>query len=219
MDRHTEEINMSESPHSVERPRNAIRRLHHHAIRTKDMVKTRHFYEDLLEMPLVGTWKEGIDPATGLPSPYLHCFFELADHSALAFFLFAPGGREDPPLTPQDALDHHISLAVDSFRDVLAVKARLDANNYKCAVMDHGYCFSLYVRDPNEMLVEITADPPDIERIAAEAAQKADAELLKWLDGDYSVNNELRDHSANVLPTSKLEDLVAVIGANRNLGA
>jgi glyoxylase I family protein len=191
-----------------------IRRLHHHAIRTKDMEKTRHFYEDLLGLPLVGTWKEAFDPTRGRPSPYLHCFFELADRSALAFFLFAPGGREDPPLTPQDGLDHHLALAVDLYDDVLAFKARLDAENYRNAVMDHGYCFSLYVRDPNEMLVEITADPPDHARIYRDTVSKAHADLQKWLDGDYSVNNELRDHSAT-LPTSKPEDLLAVVGPHR----
>jgi glyoxylase I family protein len=206
---------MSASPETSDRPNIRVRRLHHHAIRTKDMVKTRHFYEDLLGLPLVGTWKEAFDPTRGRPSPYLHCFFELGDRSALAFFMFAPGGREDPPLTPQDGLDHHIALAVDRYDDVLALKGRLDAQNYRNAVMDHGYCFSLYVRDPNEMLVEITADPPNHARIYAEAVRKAHGELQRWLDGDYSVNNELRDHSVDALPTSKPEDLLAVVGPHR----
>jgi glyoxylase I family protein len=188
---------------------NKVRRLHHHAIRTKDMAMTRHFYEDLLGLPLVGTWKEGFDPKLNRPSPYLHCFFELGDGSALAFFYFAPGGRADPPLMPQDGLDHHIALAVDSFDVVTEMKQRLDAHGYPCALMDHGYCYSLYMRDPNGMLVEIAGDPPDGVRITEEAAAHARAELKKWEAGDYSINNTYRNN--NGLPTSRPEELLSIV--------
>ena len=33
-------------------------RLHHNAYVTRDMEATRHFYEDLIGMPLVATWCE-----------------------------------------------------------------------------------------------------------------------------------------------------------------
>jgi glyoxylase I family protein len=189
--------------------KNKIRRLHHHAIRTKDMTKTRHFYQDILGLPLIGTWKEGFDPKLDRPSPYLHCFFELGDGSALAFFYFAPGGRADPPLLPQDGLDHHIALAVDSFEDVTNFKDRLDTHGYASVLMDHGYCYSLYFRDPNSMLVEITADPRDGIRITEEAAAKARSELDKWEGGDYSINNTYRNN--NGLPTSAAQEILSIV--------
>ena len=36
-------------------------RLHHNAYVTRDMEATRHFYEDLIGMPLVATWCEADD--------------------------------------------------------------------------------------------------------------------------------------------------------------
>jgi len=175
------------------------------------MEATRAFYEGILEMPLVGTWKEGFDPIKGKNSPYLHCFFELGDGSAMAFFLFKPGEREKPPLVPQDAYDHHISLHVGSVEDLIILRDRLREAGYKHAVMDHGYCYSIYTRDPNGLLVELTADPVNGLEIAEEAAEKADAELQKWLDGDYSINNELREIPTSVIPSSSPEDLLEIV--------
>jgi hypothetical protein len=47
------------------RSRNAIRRLHRHALRTDDMEATRHFYEDLIGMPMVQTVQGEVDPNAG----------------------------------------------------------------------------------------------------------------------------------------------------------
>jgi catechol 2,3-dioxygenase-like lactoylglutathione lyase family enzyme len=184
--------------------KNKVRRLHHHAIRTKDMQATRAFYEGILGLPLVGTWKEGYDPIRKKPSPYLHCFYELGDGSALAFFLFED--REAPPLMPQDPFDHHISLCVGDIPDLVSLRDKFIAAGHRYAVIDHGYCYSLYTRDPNGLLVELTVDPDDGLQINEEAAAIADQELTKWLAGDHSVNNTLRDKACPI-PTSTLEEV------------
>lgn len=191
--------------------RNKVRRLHHHAIRTDDMVATRAFYEGILGLPLVGTWKEGFDPVRGKPSPYLHCFFELGDGSAMAFFMFKPGEREKPPLLPQDTYDHHISLHVGNIEDLKYLRDRLVEAGYKHAVMDHGYCYSIYTRDPNGMTVELTCDPVNSLEISEAAAVKAEAELQKWIDGDYSVNNDLREYPTSPIEVSTLEQLMEIV--------
>lgn len=190
--------------------KNKITRLHHHAIRTMDMEATRAFYEGILQLPLVATWKEKFDPIRNKPTPYLHCFFELGDGSALAFFLFNPADREAPPPLPAEAYDHHISLNVEGSDDLLALRDRLKAAGYKHAVMDHGYCYSIYTRDPNGMLVELTTDPENGIEIVEEAAAKADTELAKWLAGDLSVNNEVREYHAWGIPNSPLEELLEI---------
>ena len=59
-------------------------RLHHTAYTTKDMEKTRRFYEDVIGLPLVATWSES-DKLFGKMRTYCHCFFGLADGGALAF--------------------------------------------------------------------------------------------------------------------------------------
>ena len=59
------------------------RRLHHHAYVVADQERTRHFYEDILAMPLVATWCEK-EHVRGKEREYCHTFFSLADGSALA---------------------------------------------------------------------------------------------------------------------------------------
>ena len=65
-----------------------IHGLHHWAYRCRDAEETRHFYEDLLGLPLthfirqdeyVGTSGERVEK-------FAHIFFEMADGSSLAFF-------------------------------------------------------------------------------------------------------------------------------------
>ena len=51
-------------------------RLHHNAYVTRDMEVTRHFYEDLIRMPVVATWCES-DELFGQERTYCHCFFAL----------------------------------------------------------------------------------------------------------------------------------------------
>jgi len=65
-------------------------RLHHHAFVVRDHEINRHFFEDILGMPLVATWCERVFNAdVQREVDYCHTFFALADGSALAFFQFA----------------------------------------------------------------------------------------------------------------------------------
>src|SRR5581483_5352438 len=88
-------------------------RLHHIAYVTRDMEATRHFYEDLIGMPLTATWCDS-DELFGKERVYCHCFFGLADGGALAFFQFAypeDQAQFGPPMPPSPF--HHIALDVD----------------------------------------------------------------------------------------------------------
>ncbi len=51
-------------------------RLHHTAYTSKDLEATRHFYEDIIGLPLVATWCEK-DELFGKERVYCHCFFAL----------------------------------------------------------------------------------------------------------------------------------------------
>ena len=59
-----------------------IMKLHHNAYRCRDSEETRRFYEELIGLPLVATWCES-DELFGKTRTYCHCFFALADGSAL----------------------------------------------------------------------------------------------------------------------------------------
>jgi glyoxylase I family protein len=169
-------------------------RLHHTAYTTKDMEKTRVFYEEVIGMPLVATWSES-DELFGKVRTYCHCFFGLADGSALAFFQFAdPADQElfDPPLPPSPF--RHIALHVDADAQ-REIEERIRAAGYEepdTFTLEHGYCRSLYIVDPNGMILEFTVDAPDAAEINAERLKDAHSELKRWLAGNHDINNTYR---------------------------
>jgi catechol 2,3-dioxygenase-like lactoylglutathione lyase family enzyme len=171
-------------------------RLHHTAYVTKDLRATRSFYEDLLGLPLVATWCEA-DELFGKLRTYCHCFFGLEDGSALAFFQFAEASdqAEFGPQMPASPF-HHIALNVDRATQDLVAKRLADAGYVepRTYILEHGYCRSLYVEDPNGMLVELTADAPAAVTAEVVHAKRADAhrDLERWLAGDHTSNNSYR---------------------------
>ena len=169
-------------------------RLHHTAYTTSNMEKTRQFYEEVIGLPLVATWSES-DKLFGKVRTYCHCFFGLGDGGALAFFQFADkrDQRKFRPRIPETPF-HHIALKVDRATQS-AIQKRIEAAGYRepdTFVLEHGYCRSLYVKDPNGMLLEFTLDAPNAARIARDRKADADATLKRWLRGDHTSNNVYR---------------------------
>jgi glyoxylase I family protein len=169
-------------------------RLHHTAYTTKDMEKTRKFYENVIGLPLVATWSES-DKLFGKMRTYCHCFFGLADGGALAFFQFADKRDEQKfsPSVPPTPF-HHIALKVDKATQ-RAIEQRIKTAGYKdpdTFVLEHGYCRSVYIRDPNGLLLEFTLDALNAHRIARNRKADARATLERWLQGDHTSNNVYR---------------------------
>lgn len=171
-------------------------RLHHTAYVSRDLEKTRAFYEDILGLPLTATWCEA-DELFGELRTYCHCFFGLADGSSLAFFQFAEA-RDQALFGPAmpDSPFHHIALNVDRETQD-AVAARLEKAGYRAPdtyVLEHGYCRSLYVKDPNGMIVELTHDAPEAvaEDVVRKKREDARRDLARWLGGDHTSNNTYR---------------------------
>jgi len=89
---------------------------------------------------------------------------------------------------------HHIALNVDKATQD-GIEKRLKEAGYKepqSFVLEHGYCRSVYVTDPNGMIVEFTLDHPDVVKINKDALGKAHSELKRWLKGDHTSNNTYR---------------------------
>lgn len=170
-------------------------RLHHNAYVTTDMEATRHFYEDVIGLPLTATWAE-VDELPDRTRVYCHTYFELADGSALAFFEFANTTGEIAPVY-QESLSVHIALNCDHETQA-GIRERLTAAGYgpdKVTFRDHGYCESLYLRDPNGLRLEFTVDRDEMPQIGAEKRLTAHEDLAKWLAGDHSSNNPYREHA------------------------
>jgi catechol 2,3-dioxygenase-like lactoylglutathione lyase family enzyme len=169
-------------------------RLHHNAYVTKDQEKTRQFYEDVIGLPLLATWCES-DELFGKVRTYVHTFFGIGDGGALAFFQFVdPADQAEfgpqMPFTPF----HHIALAVDAETQA-AIEARITKAGIQppaTFVLEHGYCRSVYVTDPNGLILEFTRDHPDVEKISRTRLADAHRELKRWLAGDHTSNNTYR---------------------------
>ena len=169
--------------------------VNHNAYVTTDIEATRKFYEEVIGLPLIATWTEEDQlPGRDKPRTYVHTLFGMDDGSALAFFQWLrPEDEVMPAFQPCTTV--HLALNVD-LETLAGIKERLRAYGYgdqDVVEIDHGYCNSLYTRDPNTMRLEFTADHPDMPGILAEKRPHAHADLARWLSGDHTSNNPFRD--------------------------
>lgn len=153
-----------------------IKGLHHNAYRCRDSEETRRFYEDFLGLRLAGALK--IDTTkTGRDTDVLHTFYELEDSSFLAFFE-AP----DRPFEfkEQHDFDLHIALEVDC--DTLAdmFQRGKEQGVETRGVSDHKFIESIYFRDPNGYVIELTAKLPGHDEMMDPARNGARRILDDW---------------------------------------
>jgi len=156
-----------------------IQGLHHYAYRCRDAEETRHFYEDLLGLPLAHVIRADHVPSTGEYCPYVHIFFEMRDGSYMAFFDLGDGQAAEPSSNTPDWVNH-IALQVESEAELHAARARLEADGVEVlGVTDHGFVRSIYFFDPNGIRLELTtrtAPPARLDEFKA----SAHAELADW---------------------------------------
>jgi len=153
-----------------------IRGLHHNAYRCRDSEETRRFYEDFLGLPLAGSL-EIRETKTGRQTNVLHTFYRMGDGSYLAFFE-AP----DTPFEfkPQHDYDLHVALEVDP--PVLhAMLANGKSRGIETrGIADHGFVHSIYFRDPNGYVIELTAKTDAHAKLMDPATNGAREKLDRW---------------------------------------
>jgi catechol-2,3-dioxygenase len=101
----------------------------------------------------------------------------MDDGSCLAFFE-VPGSPFD--FKKQDALDLHIALTVenDTFESMLG-KGKAEGREVRGPV-DHGFVRSIYFRDPNGYIIELTASTGTHQEIMDPAISKPHEALGRW---------------------------------------
>jgi glyoxylase I family protein len=152
---------------------------HPAAPRARDAEETRHFYEDILGLPLYHIIQSDHVPSTGEYCPYTHFFFRLQDGSFIAFFdLGDDRAAQRSPNTPEWV--QHISFRVDSQQALRDMKARLQAHGVEVlGITDHQIFHSIYFFDPNGVRLELTAQHAD-EFQMLEESKTAHARLAQW---------------------------------------
>jgi glyoxylase I family protein len=168
-------------------------RLHHAAYVCRDLEQTRKFYEDIMGWPMVAAWRE-CDKVFGEDELYYcHLFFQIADGGALAFFYFAnPRQHEKFAHYGPHSPFVHLALKMADANGQQELQRKLNTAGFETIVIDHGYCVSLYVTDPNGLNLEFTVDHPEADKITAKREATAHDDLRRWLAGDRSTNNEWR---------------------------
>ena len=156
-----------------------IQQLHHYAYRAKDAEETRHFYEDILGLPLFHIIQSDIVPSTGEYCPYTHFFFRLPDGSFIAFFDLGDD-QASLPSANTPLWVNHISFRVNTVLELQDMKARLEAEGIAVlGVTDHHIFKSIYFFDPNGVRLELTAQLADDVHMQKESVN-VHARLAEW---------------------------------------
>jgi len=153
-----------------------LKKLHHSAFRCGDSEKTREFYEGFLGLPLVAALDLS-ETATGRKTRVLHTFYQLDDGSFLAFF--------EVPDTPfefkhQHDFDLHIALEVDE-ADLEKMFAKGKALGIETrGISQHQFIRSIYFRDPDGYVIELTAKAADHDEALNPSRNQAREILAQW---------------------------------------
>ncbi len=151
-----------------------IKGLHHAAYRCRDSEETRKFYEDFLGLRLVNAF-EITETKTGRSSHILHSFYAMGDGSCLAFF----EEPEEPfEFKAQRDFDLHIAVEVEYAVLQPMLEKGHAAGIESRGISDHHAIDSIYFRDPNGYIVELTAKRPDHDTYFD--AKRAHENLAAW---------------------------------------
>src|SRR4029450_4414004 len=158
---------------------NMIKKLHHSAYRCRDSEETRKFYEDFLGLPLVNAF-EIKETKSGRATHTLHSFYAMDDGSCLAFFE-AP----DRPFEVKAQHDYDLHIALEVDRPTLdAMFAKGQASGVETrGISNHGFIDSIYFRDPNGYVIELTCRREGHDAAMDPARNEARAKLERWQAG------------------------------------
>jgi catechol 2,3-dioxygenase-like lactoylglutathione lyase family enzyme len=148
-------------------------RLHHVAFAARDVEATYDFYANRLGMRLCHAENHLTDKGW-----FRHFFFDMGGGESLGFFAFENVG-EKPGWKTEISTGlglpiwvNHVAFNVDSLDELAAMKKRVETNGVKLLMeTDHGWCRSIYMVDPNGIMVEFTTTtkPEDFAQTVEEA--------------------------------------------------
>jgi len=171
-------------------------RLHHVAFATRDVEATYDFYARRLGMKLVHT--ENHLAGKGW---FRHFFFHMGGGEHIGFFAFEGVGERDGYRTDISTgvglpvWVNHLAFNVDGVEALAAMRQRCVDNGVELLMeQDHGWCDSIYMVDPNGIMVEFTTttDASKFDQSEEEALR-----LLRLEPGEFTPD-ERKDESSGV---------------------
>lgn len=162
-------MSSAENPANSDKPEHRVHGVDHAAFPTFDPVATVHFYRDVLKFPVVHSicaagW--GMDQHPD----FIHFFFDIGNDDRIAFFYYfgfeQPKGAGDAgdvyakfaDDVPQFFINsRHLAIHVNDEEDLLEYRRRLDHSAWPVEMqVRHETIESIYTRDPNGYMVELT---------------------------------------------------------------
>jgi catechol 2,3-dioxygenase-like lactoylglutathione lyase family enzyme len=132
---------------------------HHVALATRDLAATHRFYCEAMGFELV---KTEVVP-TGNPGGWArHVFYDTGGDGLMAFWEMNDEAYAefDPAISTSQGLPEWVNhVAFHATTDTLGdCRDRWLAHGIDVIEVNHGFCVSIYARDPNGILVEWCAD-------------------------------------------------------------
>jgi catechol 2,3-dioxygenase-like lactoylglutathione lyase family enzyme len=140
--------------------------MHHLGLATHDMETTLDFYENVLGFPAVVC--EMIEPEAG--GAIRHAFFDAGNGELVAFMECnrVEGVAEDFDAGINRGLGtgsglYHFAFKVDDEAELELKRTDLVGKGVKVrGIVDHGWCKSIYFRDPNHLQLEFCCMTEDL---------------------------------------------------------
>lgn len=169
--------------------------VHHLTLIGSNRADTIAFYEGVLGMPFVFE-----QPNLDVPEEN-HLYFDAGDGRLITFFVRETRVTDSTPVPEVIGNVHHIAYEVSREVYDRAVGNLADLGYPNSGAVDRGFMSSLYFRDPNGLLLELSAwtfePPPGHSRV--EVLAKAHA--LRVAEGAYAITvDHCRRAAASLAP-------------------
>lgn len=153
--------------------------IRHQAYACWDSEETRHFYEDILEIPLIATVVID-DPLRNDGSGICYTLFEIGDGDALVFF--EQMSLAHPKYFNARSAGHrHVAFEVEGDATVLRFKRKLDAAGVAHTLNNLGTSRSVRFHDPNGLILEFVTKVRRSSEYERTSRSSAHSELQRWL--------------------------------------
>ncbi len=145
---------------------------HHVAIATRDLKATHAFYTSVMGFTLAKV-VAGKTPTGGWAK---HLFYETGGNGLIAFWDIHDAqvpADFDPRIAEGLGLpdwSNHLAFHADDLPAIARIRDRWISHGHDVAEIDHGWCTSIYTKDPNGILVEFcttTVEFTDADRAEA----------------------------------------------------
>jgi glyoxylase I family protein len=156
-----------------------MKQIRHRAHACWDSEETRHFYEDILEMPLIAAVVIE-EPFRNDGSGTCYTFFGIGDGDTLVFF--EQMSLAHPKyFNARSACHRHVAFEVGADATVQQFKRKLDAAGIANTLNRQGTSRSLRFHDPNGLILEFTTEVRRSSEYARTSRSSAHSELQRWL--------------------------------------